>query len=293
MGQYGVLFPRFWEGTTGRALQTKGKDTVILAAYLTSNRHANMIGLYELPLVHLERELPVLKGRIPILRAFHDLQVLAYATYDMGTEHVWVREMARIRVGLSLNEPLKRDDKRHGRILWHYTSLKPNPFLGPFFERYHEQLHLTAGRIGPPLVAVARALEGGATDPPVDELWKTRRGMHGASKGHTRGIGQVQQQVQKQDQKQRSVPVQEAAAAPRFPQAETDDARHNVEVITSLMLKEVFPLLGVDAPYVEIAETTKGRCAQLGIAYAGDVVPKAYESAKVRLELRRASGGTR
>src|SRR4051812_31066031 len=98
--QYGVLFPRFWEGTTGRHIQEKGRDAVILAAYLASCRHANMIGLYELPLIFIDRELPVLRSRLYVLQAFQALQEAEYATFDMGTEHVWVKEMARVRLGL-------------------------------------------------------------------------------------------------------------------------------------------------------------------------------------------------
>ena len=140
--QYGVLFPRFWEGTTGRQLQEKGRDAVILAAYLASCRHANMIGLYELPLVFLERELSVLRSRAHILKAFHALQEVSYATYDMGTEHVWVREMARIRLGLEPAETINQGDNKHKAVVKLYVSAKSNPFLAPFFDRYHATLRL-------------------------------------------------------------------------------------------------------------------------------------------------------
>ena len=315
--RYGITHARFWDGTTGRALQRKGKDATLLALYLQSCRHANMIGLYELPLEHLERELLVLEGRTSILYAFHDLHVLHYATYDLGTEYVWVREMARIRAGLPLMEQISRGDRKHRALLKLYQSAPPNPFLGPFFERYHQQLRLPEGRLGPPLVAVATELQelrttfghnnehdtlarpsgkapgtthdgqgsgttsGKAHDlghdaRPVDEVLKTEalqtvsaglRSPPHAGCTPSKPSGQDQDQDQRYVRTRTSSPTnrtasgtrnRSAAAAPRCPQSD-EDPDQNVEVITTLILKEIFPVVGTSAVYADLSEATKER----------------------------------
>jgi hypothetical protein len=303
---YGVTYSRYWEGTTGRAIQEKGKDPTILSLYLMSCRHANMIGLYELPLVHLERELLVVKGRIPILRAFSDLHVLQYATYDMGTEHVWVREMARIRVGLGLNETITTDDRKHRAILKQYATARPNPFLGPFYERYATQLQLRDGRIGPPLIPVSKGLadaiarskkqqlKASACDA---DLWKCGRNVeksdHGLSPFHApcKPSEQVQQQVQVQGSGSGTgTGTGKAAAAPRHTPPDDDDAEKNGDVITSLILKEIFPLVGVSVQWTDLKEILIARCRALDISYTYDVFRRAHESALLRAELKRAGG---
>ena len=60
---YGVLFHRFWEGRTGRQIQARGCEAVVMATYLISCRHANMIGLYELPVLFIERDLTCLRSQ--------------------------------------------------------------------------------------------------------------------------------------------------------------------------------------------------------------------------------------
>jgi len=269
--QYGILFPRFWEGTTGRALQAQGRDAVILAAYLASCRHANMIGLFELPIVLAERELPVLKNRAVILKAFDALQRVTYADYDQETQHVWVREMARIRLGLGVGEVISAKDRKHAAVVKIYNSLPSNPFLGPFFARYHETLALPAPRQhrtpdmapskghGEIVKPLPRGMDSPLNAPPMP----------------------VQVQVPVQDQIQGSESASgsgKAAAAPRRAQTGPDQPDDNVSVIAAVVLKEVFPVVGT-TNLGDITETTKVFCAQRRIAYDSGAVAKAIDSA--------------
>lgn len=274
--QYGVLFPRFWEGTTGRQIQGKGRDAVILAAYLASCRHANMIGLYELPIVFLERELTVLKGRPLIMKAFQALEDVSYATYDLGTEHVWVREMARIRLGLAPGDTIATKDNKHRAVLRLYAAAKPNPFLAPFHERYQESLQLDKMRIGPPLKPVAV------------EISTPYKGLQGASKGlRTRtGTGTSTGSVSRSEISTRTSTGSAAAQTPRETSPDEDDADKNVEVITALIMKEVFPL---KVPDVDLVETIKDLCVSRSIAYNSTVVKSALNSALVRRSLKDAA----
>ncbi len=150
--RYGVLFHSYWTGPTGRAIQAAGKDPCILGLYLATNRYANMIGLYELPLMYVEHDLPVLGGdaaiRLAAIRlAFQSLSTLGFAYYDEATEIVWVREMARIRCGLP-NATLKINprDKKAIAVFSLYATIRPNPYLGAFHDRYGAQLGLPTRR---------------------------------------------------------------------------------------------------------------------------------------------------
>jgi hypothetical protein len=124
---------------------------VIVATYLASNKHANMIGLYELPVVTIAHYLPVL-GKTPRVRvrairtALAALREVEYAHFDEETSFVWVREMARIRMHLEPGTALADDDNRVPAINKLYASLKPNPYLGPFFSRYVTDLRLSVRR---------------------------------------------------------------------------------------------------------------------------------------------------
>lgn len=151
IGPYGLLLTTFFDGTTGMRLQaigTPGKDALLLGAFLTANEFANMIGLYELSLGKLARKLPVVKGRA-LTRAFELLDQERFAHYDAETEFVWVREMARVRLRLERGQVI-----RNPRILTAaqncYQRVPLNPFLSPFFDRYHVELALKHRRGTPP-----------------------------------------------------------------------------------------------------------------------------------------------
>jgi hypothetical protein len=162
---YGIVFPEFWSGETGREIRTHGgKDGQLVGLYLMSAPNATMIGLFALPLRDLKHDTGIgVKG---LVRAFTVLGGLGFADYDARTEHVWVREMAKFRLGLQKRSPLDPDDKRVTGIQRLYDKLSENPFLEPFFDRYAKELRLRgkrrSGRPAEPLldVALARGFEG-------------------------------------------------------------------------------------------------------------------------------------
>lgn len=147
---YGITLSTFYTGHTGMRLQmmgTPGKDALILGGFLTVNEWANMIGLYELSPSKLTRCLPSVKGKA-LTKAFELLATESYAYYDEPTEFVWVREMARVRLRLQAGKILANENALKGaRNL--YQRLPLNPFLGPFYDRYHVELDLKHRRQGP------------------------------------------------------------------------------------------------------------------------------------------------
>jgi hypothetical protein len=285
---YGILLSSFWDGATGRALQAMGaagKDSTILALFLSANEFANMIGLYELSFAKIERSLPIIHGRAALSRALAVLRTLEFADYDPTTEFVWVHEMARVRLQLQ-GVPLKADDKRRLGAARLYKALTLNPFLGRFFDRYATELGLVIRRDGGPF-----------------ELQGVSEGVsEGVSKGLSKGLskGYRSQQTDQVHQvpgdqvpgtRKDQVPGDQvpgsAAASPRPPDHGQQDDRtadENVEVITTLVRKEILPL---GLPDDDRIEATKERCAALHIPYNSTVVRKAIESAQFRAHLER------
>ena len=56
MRDYGKISPSFWTGKTGKAIKAGGQEAVVVAMYLMSSPHSNMIGLYYLPMMYLAHE---------------------------------------------------------------------------------------------------------------------------------------------------------------------------------------------------------------------------------------------
>jgi hypothetical protein len=146
MSHYGILLPGFWDGETGRAIaDLGGRDAQLVALYLMSNQDATMIGLYRARLSIVRERIGTLPAKA-LERALVACGEAKFADYDVATEHVWVREMAKFRLGL-LKGPLDRKDKRAIGAARLYDKLPPNPFLGPFFKRYRTDLHLSKARV--------------------------------------------------------------------------------------------------------------------------------------------------
>lgn len=283
--RYGVFFHSYFDGPTGRQIQAKGWAACILGFYLGINKYSNMLGLYELPLVYVEHDLAVLRSRTIIQQAFRDLAACEFATFDNVSSFVWVREMARIRLGLAKpGDRLSVHDKRQRFVVKTYESLRSNPFLGQFFDRYAVDLSLPTRR-----ESVTSPTNGASNDASMGDA----RGTDTPPKPGTGTDDQgIRDQGQEQDQRsgsgtsdQRSGSVK-AAAAPRLARRElkTEDPDDNVEVITALVTKEILPLR---LPDDELDEATKSRCAQEGIRYNSQVVRKAIDSAQFRQQLPR------
>jgi hypothetical protein len=145
---YGTVSSLFWDCDIGWQLQAAGFEPLILALYLTANRHANMLGLYRLPLDQIGRELKVIP-RPALLSAFDILEHLKVAFYDRESEFVWVREMAGQRMNpTEPEERLASKDNRWIAVIRTYKELPANRFLGAFFDEYHARLLMVSRRSG-------------------------------------------------------------------------------------------------------------------------------------------------
>jgi len=133
---YGKVTPRFWTGPTGRRIRAAGPAAQVVALYLLTCPHANMLGLYYMPLPYVGHE----TGLSPAVvdDALAALVAGGFCRYDADTEFVWVIEMARYQVG----ERLSSRDKRVAGVARALAGLPENPFKAPFVERYGAAFHL-------------------------------------------------------------------------------------------------------------------------------------------------------
>ncbi|MFO0776741.1 MAG: hypothetical protein U0223_03920 [Nitrospira sp.] len=181
-----MIRSQFWSGTTGKAITISGKDTRILATYLLTCEHANMLGLYRLPILYIAEEAGL--KRKEVLAALENLKAIGFAHYDDGAEFVWVIEMARFQLDLSPGEALNESDHRVKGVMKIYKQLAKNPFLGPFYDRYASYLHLSSRRdfllesnlLISPLQAPSKPLVRG--DVPVHLNSSLRKGEMGETK---------------------------------------------------------------------------------------------------------------
>ena len=153
MRNYSIFTPQRWIGTTGKRLR-KGikdrppgdpereayKDAQIIADLLLNNPNASQYGLYYITVATMSDLTGLLDGEIA--RALMLLEREEFSFYDEGTEFVWVKEMARVQMYL----PLKPGDRQVTSTNAWYRQVPRNPFLGPFYDRYGEDLRLDAKR---------------------------------------------------------------------------------------------------------------------------------------------------
>lgn len=105
MRDYGSVSPRFWIGETGKRL--RGDPAAqLLALYLMTSPHANMIGVFHCPILYMAHEtgLPV----EAVEEAMDKLVSFGFCQYDEATESIFVVRMAAHQVG----ENLKAGDNK-------------------------------------------------------------------------------------------------------------------------------------------------------------------------------------
>ncbi|MGN8062780.1 hypothetical protein ACTJK4_14070 [Ralstonia sp. 22111] len=140
MRDYAKVAPKFWTGQTGKDIRKGGSEGVIVALYLMSSPHSNMLGLFYQPLLYMAHETGLgIEGSRKGLQVCIDE---GFCAFDEKSEMVWVYEMASYQIA---NE-LKDSDLRCKGIQKEYDALPVCPFLGPFFDRYQAAFHLKKRR---------------------------------------------------------------------------------------------------------------------------------------------------
>ncbi|MDB5652941.1 MAG: hypothetical protein JWQ94_554 [Tardiphaga sp.] len=126
---YGVVKPSFWTGATGRALR-RDVDAQVVALYLMTSPHANIIGVFRCPIGYISAETgrPFEGASKGLLK----LVAMGFCTVDPETETVWVHEMARFQIG----EVLKGADKRVKHVARFFNEIENPRIKRAFFEKY-------------------------------------------------------------------------------------------------------------------------------------------------------------
>ncbi|WP_433867046.1 conserved phage C-terminal domain-containing protein [Ralstonia wenshanensis] len=130
MRSYGKVGPKFWIGATGKQLRAKGAHAQLVALYLMTSPHANMLGLYYVSIGTIAHETGL--GFEGASEGLQRAIEAGFCSYDEASEMVWVHEMAAYQIA----EKLSSKDNQVKSVQKEYDELLANPFLEPFFEKY-------------------------------------------------------------------------------------------------------------------------------------------------------------
>ena len=130
-----------------------GHQCTTVALYLLTCPTSNMTGLYYMPIGIISHDTrSPLEGASEALRS---LEECGFLKYDLETEQVFVKEMARFQIG----EKLKASDKRVKGVHKIIKTFKDSPFFNDFCERYRDDFHLgLMYDLGSPLEGASEAL---------------------------------------------------------------------------------------------------------------------------------------
>lgn len=135
MRDYGIIKPAFWLGKTGRALRGN-MEAQVVAMYLLTGPHANMIGLYRCPVAYISAD-----TGLTMEGASKGLQYLiesGFCIYDEESEIVFVTNMIRFQVG----EDLKPTDNRIKNIISLYNEVSDSTAKQEFSMVYWKLLKI-------------------------------------------------------------------------------------------------------------------------------------------------------
>ena len=135
MRDYGVVSPRFWIGATGKALRGNAPAQV-LALYLMTSPHANMIGVFHCPLIYMAHETGL--GMEGASKALQSLIEAGFCTYEESSETVFVHRMAAFQIGDHLSE----QDKRCKGVEREWGNIPSRQLQQAFFAIYSVAFHL-------------------------------------------------------------------------------------------------------------------------------------------------------
>lgn len=135
MRDYGTVASQFWVRGTGKELRGD-MEAQLVALYLMTSPHANMIGVFHLPVLYLAHEtglsMDAAKG------ALERLAGKDFCTYEPESEWICVHRFAANQIG----EELKEGDKRIKGVLNEISKIPDGPCLDAFISRYGDPYHL-------------------------------------------------------------------------------------------------------------------------------------------------------
>lgn len=136
MRDYGKISPKFWMGKTGRAIKAQGSEAVLVALYLMTSPHADMLGVYYLPAIYIAHD----TGLVPdaAKKGLKGCIEAGFCDYDSVLELVWVRKMALFQIA----DRLHSKDNRVKAVEKAFLELPDCAHLRGFYEFYKGRFHL-------------------------------------------------------------------------------------------------------------------------------------------------------
>jgi hypothetical protein len=132
---YGVVSPQFWIGDTGKSLRGD-MPAQIVALYLMTSPHANMIGVFYCPLDTIAKETGMsLEGASEALQRLIEAQ---FCTFDAKSEEVFVHRMAAFQIG----EQLEAKDNRCKGVARELERVMAHGLKAAFRALYSVAFHL-------------------------------------------------------------------------------------------------------------------------------------------------------
>ncbi|MBW9076929.1 hypothetical protein JNB84_03110 [Rhizobium pusense] len=134
MRKYASIPPRVWQADL-KAIRGK-LEAIAVHYHLTTSGHANMLGLYYLPIAYIAHEIGLpqegaSKGLIALIEA-------NICSYDFEREIVWVHDMAADQIATQLSPK----DKRVKGIADQLVMLPICPITLGFYAKYRIAFHL-------------------------------------------------------------------------------------------------------------------------------------------------------
>ena len=150
MRDYSTVSPRFWIGETGKKLRGN-TEAQLLALYLMTCPHANMIGVFHCPVLYMAHETGL--SMEVASKALASLIEAGFCTYEEASETVFVHRMAAFQIA----EQIKPSDKRAGWVVKEWQNIASDVIRAEFFAIYSEAFNLPKqGQIDSPLEAPSK-----------------------------------------------------------------------------------------------------------------------------------------
>lgn len=131
------ISPHYWEDVANKKMKPLKSALFIVSLYAQTCRHANIIGVYHLPLSYISYDTGLDEKKVHTVLRY--LLKIHFCSYDKDKEYIWVHEMAINQVG----EKLDAGDRLNFLINDFYHSLPELSFLDEFYQLYRHRFLLT------------------------------------------------------------------------------------------------------------------------------------------------------
>lgn len=135
MREYAIVPSKFWITPLAKLLRGNPAAQVV-ALYLKTGPHANMIGLYHCPIAYIAQDTGIpFEGAS---KALASLSEAGYCTFDEQADVVFIHDMAPEQVGAALAPA----DKRTKAVLREWSSVPSESLRRAFHHLYAAAFHL-------------------------------------------------------------------------------------------------------------------------------------------------------